>query len=457
MAASLWNDLLHLLKSLCQWVFCWKLGHRRSKRSSTTVLPIASPSTMIAQGITINICAPPEDLLAVNVPSIVNLPDNPQILGKKELLGYSNSSRVKPRHQDEKQLTGHSVSEPSIPSIRVQNRENTQSKLSDMQPLSNKPVSTVSPSSSVPLALDTYATTSPFMEPSSTPSNPLLEALSQEFTVFLRHGELVGSHECPRPNLGQDVGSGERQDFPGPSIFESSTEVPKSTFEPIRYAPSALSAVSECNFWDIPSDDPARMVPLPLFTSTPPKPCSRLSTDQTNTRLSLLPYTDLFDFSMYNSRVSQDDCDGFYFGRLPPDITTPLSPATEPNPTSQVSEIAYRDRYRNSAYSKPTGPYNPASTPVKVVPASNRFSSSVRKRLRDISLNSIAFNSPLTKRISANDVCDSSFSMYSQSSAPSVDLSTKSLEDITTCLHSACDNLSRCIWTDEEFMKLVLE
>lgn len=71
MAISLWNDLLHLLKSL--WVFLCKICHRRSKRDLTTVLPIASPPSITAQEIVINICAPPEDLLAVDLPSTVNL------------------------------------------------------------------------------------------------------------------------------------------------------------------------------------------------------------------------------------------------------------------------------------------------------------------------------------------------------------------------------------------------
>lgn len=270
----------------------------------------------------------------------------------------------------------------------------------------------------------------------------------------------LDDHAITSPSLGQDVGDGQ-QDSTTTPIIESSRDILMVTFEPIKYAPSALSALSECSFLDTPSDDAARMVPLPLYTSTPPRPCSRLSTDQKHTRLSLLPYTDLFDFSMYNSRLSQDTFDQFSFGDLPPDVTTPLAPATEADPTPYPPEIAYRDRYRNPAYSKPTGPYfyKPVSTPVKPVSASNRFSSSDRKHryLGEISLNSIAFNSPLAKSmsgVSATDICDSSFSTYSQSS---VVLSMKSLEDIGTRLHSACDDVSRCIWTDEEFMKLVLE
>ena len=74
MSASLWNSLLHLLRSL--WIFLCKLCHLRAKRDSTTVLPVALPPQIIAQGIIINICAPPEDLLAGKVPSLANFPNS---------------------------------------------------------------------------------------------------------------------------------------------------------------------------------------------------------------------------------------------------------------------------------------------------------------------------------------------------------------------------------------------
>jgi hypothetical protein len=70
MAASPWSNLFHLLKSL--WIFLCNLGHR-SKRDSTTVLPLVSPP-ITAQGIVINICAPPEDLLS-DAPPTLNSPN----------------------------------------------------------------------------------------------------------------------------------------------------------------------------------------------------------------------------------------------------------------------------------------------------------------------------------------------------------------------------------------------
>ena len=330
-----------------------------------------------------------------------------------------SSPRVKSRYQDQ----GHTVSDASIPNIRVHIRDSSQTELHDV------------------------------IEAAVTLSNPSLQPFGPDTADSLPNDELVESLGFPQPNLGQDVDNEHIDSLPVPRIIEPSGETLMTVYEPIKYTPSALSAGAECNFWDVPCSDTARMVPLPLYISTPPRPCSRLSTDQEHTRFSLLPYADLFDFSMYNS-ISRDSFPQFSFGDLPPDVTTSSTPGTKADSTLRPSEIAYRNRYRSSAYSKPTGPYfwKPLTTPIK---SSSVFSSSDRQQLREISLNSVGFDSPLAERMrDATGIRDSTFSMYSQSSASSVDL-CKSAEGRRTRLHSACDDLSR--WTDEEFMKLVLE
>jgi len=446
MATSLWNSFLHLLKSF--WVFLCKLCHRPSKCDLTTVLPITSPPPIIAHGIVINICAPPDDLPVVGAPSTLSPPNSgshasgqgtplpfsqpvPQVPDKQEFLDTPRSYLVEPRYQDEKQRRRHAVSVFSVPNICIQNWDNPQSKSPDVhQPLSSTPVSTVSPLPSAPLAQDV-----------SAPSIP--EAILPDAPP---HNEAV---EVNGLSIDQRV-DGHGRDSAEP-LIESSGEIFKMSFEPMMYPLSALSALSDCNFSDILCGDTAsaRMVPLPLYTSTPPRPHP---TEQKDTRLSLLPYADLFDFSMYSSRVSHDSFDGFSFGALPPDVPS-WAPTTEVDPTpSQPSEIAYRDRYRNSAYSEPTGPHcrKPATTPIG--PASNYFSLSDRKHLRELSLNCINSNSPLARRmsgVSAASVRDSSFSKYSQSSASSGDLTMKCLEDIGTFAYVGC--------ADEGFLKLVLE
>ena len=430
MSASLWNSLLHLLKSL--WNFLCQLCHYLlAKRDSTPVLPVVLPPHNMAQQVIINICAPPEDLVAGDVPSTPNITSDyqrirltyfgsdPEMLYKQELLRTPGSCRIKPRYQEQT----HAAPDVAIPNIHIQNWDNPQPTLPDVH--TSSLAFTVSPSPSVPPALNASAiTTSPllFTEAPITPSNPPPETFGLDTAVSLPNDELVESHECLQP--AQDVDNEQIHGLPVPPIIESSGEILMPAFEPIKYTPSVLSAGYESNFWDIPFSDTARMVPLPLCTSTPPRPCSPLSIDQKHMRLSLLPYADLFDFSMYNS-MSQDSFDQFSFGDLPP---APSIPATA-DPTPRPSEIAYRDRYRNSAYSEPTGPYSFKSVtmPLSSEQASNGFASSDRKHLREISLNSIGFNSPLiTKRMSgvpATGICDSTFSTYSQSSASSVDLS----------------------------------
>lgn len=225
----------------------------------------------------------------------------------------------------------------------------------------------------------------------------------------------------------------------------------RTTFEPVPYQSSALSAVSVF-LSDPPSnhaDDPARMVIMPLYTSTPPRPSlSRISLDQRKSRLSLLPYPDLFDFSMYLSRLSHESVSGFRLSGLPPDITFPLDFA----PTSVPPVITYHDRYRSAVFSRHSGQCTPTKPNSNANVFCNRTLSQHQQHpIGDISMSSIRFNSPLYPRALAH--------MKSRSPHISPDTSGEwnilSLDDISLRLRMACEDLSRCMWTEEEFLKIV--
>ena len=366
---------------------------------------------------------------------LLNFWADPQTTNKQEFSGVSGLPCAEPRYEDENHRRRLVISELSIPDICIQNWDNPRFKLPDTQKRSPRLLASTTPSDIpvVPAVMDLHATplySSLHAETSAFP-NVSLKPSVMDTVGCSPQKEHVESHGCSQFNLTLDA---ERQASNAePQIIQSVEEKFTVTFEPIKYAHSALSAISECNLWDVPSYDAARMVPLPLYTSTPPRPCSQLSTKQTDTCLSLLSYAELFDFSMYNSRISQDNLlVDFTFGDLPSDVVASLAPPPEVDLIPHFFEVNHQDLDRSPMNSQSTALYvcKSAETPVKSALASSRFPSH-RKHLREISSNLIAFNSSLEKRTSSvsftSNFRDSSFSMYSQSSASSLNLS-RSLE-----------------------------
>ncbi|KAF9460326.1 hypothetical protein BDZ94DRAFT_1266301 [Collybia nuda] len=227
------------------------------------------------------------------------------------------------------------------------------------------------------------------------------------------------------------------------------------SFEPIQRTPNAHSAVRDF-FYDPPSyAAPASMVPVPLFTNSPPLVSSIFSKDE-GTRSSLLPYPDLFDFAMYDARASQESTAGLRLSFSPVDVTvTTDSPVTFGPPT-----ISFRDRYRNSAYSRLNGLCTPARTnsiSAKVAPSSDQVVPCRRKRLGGLPLASISFNTPTPILYTSTPPplkLQDSHSLHS-SPTSSEDWNITSLDDISTRLRDACNDLSGCAWTEEEFLRII--
>ncbi|GLB37440.1 hypothetical protein LshimejAT787_0404910 [Lyophyllum shimeji] len=134
---------------------------------------------------------------------------------------------------------------------------------------------------------------------------------------------------------------------------------------PIQYTSTALSGL----FWDPPSHSTqgaARMVPMPLYTNTPPRPVSPVPVPP-KPRLSLLPYPDLFDFAMYDSRASYTSTAHFAFGDFPADMTASMDAVL----LAAVQSDAHSYRHKITPFPKIS--YD--DTPSKTRPASRSLAS----------------------------------------------------------------------------------
>jgi hypothetical protein len=291
------------------------------------------------------------------------------------------------------------------------------------------------------------------------PHEPLHAASPSPIADIPNIGKILNEgkgNKCNRIESSKsDTGANASQGLEGIPLF---TKDMKLTFEPIRTCPpSALSAVSE-PFYDPPSSvAPATMVPVPSFTN-PSRESSGFSKDH-NTRFSLLPYPDLFDFAIYDTRASQESSAGFRLSLLPADMTVaPDSPII-----SRPAAAASRDQYRSSAYSRLAGLCAPTKTNIANVKPVAALSGHILMRPRrqrgELPLASIPFNTsqraPQTSTPTAIKFQDSLF-MYSDSSpGSSGDWNVASLDDINMRLRDACNDLSRCMWTEEEFLRIV--
>ncbi|KAJ6450987.1 hypothetical protein DFH09DRAFT_76006 [Mycena vulgaris] len=204
------------------------------------------------------------------------------------------------------------------------------------------------------------------------------------------------------------------------------------SFSTGRYAFNALSAVSGL-LWDPPSFPISHSTPLPNATPTPsiprPQPTSHLGA-----RDSMLPYPDLFDFNMYARRVSRDSfCDTV---ELPCSVSASSdkkSARDSCRPISIYDIVHERDRYRSAAFSTCLSSVC-TSSPRRVPFTSNLNLGSGRDTVVDSSSTAILKKSATDEFVAWNG--------------------EMTRESIGAQFMTACDELSRCEWTEEEFLRM---
>ncbi|KAJ7044589.1 hypothetical protein C8F04DRAFT_1350794 [Mycena alexandri] len=200
------------------------------------------------------------------------------------------------------------------------------------------------------------------------------------------------------------------EEVPGdaPAVLESAT----LSFSAGHYPLNMMSAVSGL-LWDPPSFSISYSTPLPDVATPPSKHRPQSTTLLTVKRDSLVPYPDLFDFSMYDRRVSQDS---FYQVIELPPMAFP-EPSDKKRPVSIYDVVLERDRYRGAAYSA-------------CISSSVRRSSSPRRQPLASTLNLALDSNVIRKKAETED------------------------GDVGAQFLLACDELSRCEWTEEEFMTM---
>ncbi|KAJ6628933.1 hypothetical protein B0H10DRAFT_2209359 [Mycena sp. CBHHK59/15] len=200
-----------------------------------------------------------------------------------------------------------------------------------------------------------------------------------------------------------------------------------------RYPSNALSAVSVL-LWDPPSHASLHSTPLPDSPPVLPKPRPH-SFSHRGSRDSLVPYPDIFDFSMYTRRLSHDSfCEGFELPLIC-GVRKPLAAqnaATSYKPVTIYDVVLDRDRYRNPAY-------------TTCIPSARASSSPKRTPFTS------TLNTPLDKDAvgfaSAPKESDVGEAWVPWNEEPSEN-------NISAQLRAACDELSCCEWTEEEFLKM---
>ncbi|KAJ6539598.1 hypothetical protein B0H19DRAFT_1269901 [Mycena capillaripes] len=184
------------------------------------------------------------------------------------------------------------------------------------------------------------------------------------------------------------------------------------------YASNALSAVSGL-LWDPPTFSISHSTPLPDVAPF----LSNLQTTLTLGRDSLQPYPDLFDFSMYTRRISRESfCEVIELPSFSVD-----EPSEKTRPVSIYDVVHERDRYRSAAYS------SCISSPVRTSSSPRRppFSSTLNL---DSGRDASAFSHVIAEKSDADG--------------------TPTGNDMGGQFMMMCDKLSRCEWTEEEFLKL---
>jgi len=212
---------------------------------------------------------------------------------------------------------------------------------------------------------------------------------------------------------------------PRQSASELALKPPNMTFFAPCYPFSPLSAVSGV-LWDPPANMTVPSIPLPEAPSSwqPEIP----SADVAACRSSLLPYPDVFDLSMYDYRASRNsDYDGW---EVRSECKTPSDEQRGEGPRPlTVSYDAERDRNRF---------VNTTEPPVKLRTV---------KRIADLS------PSVLPAQASSEAPCTSHEHAEEPATLPQHSDESDE-ESISAQLLAACADMSRCEWTEEEFLNL---
>ncbi|RDB25363.1 hypothetical protein Hypma_007898 [Hypsizygus marmoreus] len=434
------------------WGLLRRIWPRNTEDKSDAAFSTSSP--IFGQGIVINIFSPPEDQYSTES----SLSRNPGSMishwesDKDQFLRNPTLSRLdSPNPEIRPQLTATpTVIMPSKWSdmcIPTQNHSECQlSESCSSQPdtatlcfsgsgstaLSQSPLSSTSP-------WKTSMNTSSSLCPTSDHSSPSLNSEVAD------RNDKMSVVDFGHARQARNNAEGDSAEGPAGLAATTSDKVFQVTFAPIRYPLNALSAASGF-LSDPPHFSSVATVPIPFLTDTPPKPLSRMSFVQ-GPRISLLPYPDLFDFAMYHSRASQEVDPVFDFSNFSSDITLPKPP------TPPASKVAHQSRYasRTTVVSRFAG----LCTPPKAdrITRKTPVSRSHRHPISDVSISSIAFNSPAKPSLA-----------FAQTGVNYVPLSSPdtsgewnliSSDEIHARLRVACEDLSRCMWTEEEFLKII--
>ncbi|KAJ7094550.1 hypothetical protein B0H15DRAFT_1020358 [Mycena belliarum] len=197
------------------------------------------------------------------------------------------------------------------------------------------------------------------------------------------------------------------------------------------YASNPLSALSGL-LWDPPSVSDSHSIPIPGATPVSPAPVPQ-ATPILSGRDSVLPYPDLFDFSMYTRRISRDSlCDALEMPSLAFTGNTFEKKGLEPGGRVSIYDVLQeRDRYRSAAYSSSLPSFG---TPL---PRRPPFASTINLRAGK---DAVDLSSAVANKPAAEDL-----PFWNGESAK---------DSIGAYFLAACDELSRCEWTEEEFLKM---
>ncbi|KAJ7682560.1 hypothetical protein DFH06DRAFT_1119782 [Mycena polygramma] len=258
---------------------------------------------------------------------------------------------------------------------------------------SSEPPSTASIASSEDLAI-------------STPEPPGSQSSEDVKTVLV--DALTSPTDTPHSDIKTELSIDLEQDAEEVALVPEPATL---SFSDGLYASNALSAVSGL-LWDPPSFSISQSTPLPdVAPFLPKRGTLTLGRDS-------LPYPDLFDFSMYARRISRDSfCAGI---ELPSMMDMSIEePSEKARPVSIYDVVNERDRYRGAAYSA-------CVSAVSVTPKRRPFSSAINLDSRRNSVRALGEKS---------------------NGDESLDIGAQFME--------VCDTLSRCEWTEEEFLEML--
>lgn len=331
MSARLYHRIVHFFRTLLA-----KIYHRGTTEDSNIMLPTSS--AIYAQGITIKVYSPPDDSFPVKHLSHIgdsegiSTQSSAWLRDKENFLRSPILSRAKDSG-DERQ-TKDALSSPHTQANACHGGfAPPGSQLQSIAPITD--IGAKSWDSNVTPSGRSFPT------PSASTGPPPSAHLNVAGRPRLPYDEYSRSLD-----RGLDSGCAERtagSTFAQDSTiaaFGTSNQVLQSTLGPIQYTSDALFRL----FWDPPShftQSPARMVPMPSYTHLLSRSTSSTAAPL-KPRLSLLPYPNLFDFAMYDSRAPYTSTANFSSSGLPADRTVHIDPALPSEAPSDAHSCNYK-------------------------------------------------------------------------------------------------------------------